>query len=255
MKYMLWFVAVGYFQWNTAVKCAKFCMHTYHDLLCKLCGEVNVWGLQPRGNEVVSNLSQDKSVFAQIMGITGPLSAVQFCNRYCSITLLPPSSVQVTWWSVPNTGVLLSPSADQEGNKLGSMSRNVRDFTKIETRAVIKFLFPLQGKAPKEIHANLTEALCFLPGRAKDLSAPLIDSLQFVLPTTISDGICGMVRWFGDKAENRLRRISVWRSQTASRRTVKAGRYRTSEILNCSNFFPYHLSLHAPKLPAPASSQ
>ena len=35
------------------------------------------------------------------------------------------------------------------------------------------FLF-LQGKAPKEIHAILTETLaCFLPGRAKDLSAPL----------------------------------------------------------------------------------
>ena len=32
---------------------------------------------------------------------------------------------------------------------------------------------PLQGKAPKEIHAILTETLAsFLPGRAKDLSAP-----------------------------------------------------------------------------------
>jgi len=40
-------------------------------------------------------------------------------------------------------------------------------------RAVIKFL-SLQGKAPKEIHAILTETLAyFLPGRAKDLSAPL----------------------------------------------------------------------------------
>jgi len=35
------------------------------------------------------------------------------------------------------------------------------------------FLF-LKGKAPKEIHAILTETLaCFLPGRTKDLSAPL----------------------------------------------------------------------------------
>jgi hypothetical protein len=35
------------------------------------------------------------------------------------------------------------------------------------------FVF-LQGKAPKEINAILTESLaCFLPGRAKDLSAPL----------------------------------------------------------------------------------
>jgi len=33
--------------------------------------------------------------------------------------------------------------------------------------------FSLQGKAPKEIHSILTETLiCFLPGRAKDLSAP-----------------------------------------------------------------------------------
>jgi len=40
-------------------------------------------------------------------------------------------------------------------------------------RAVIKFFF-LQGKALKGIRAILTEALaCFLPGRAKDLSAPL----------------------------------------------------------------------------------
>ena len=32
----------------------------------------------------------------------------------------------------------------------------------------------LQGKAPEEIHAIRTETLaCFLPGRAKDLSAPL----------------------------------------------------------------------------------
>jgi len=50
---------------------------------------------------------------------------------------------------------------------------DARDYN-IETRPVIKFFFSLQGKAPKEIHAILTETLaCFLPGRAKDLSAPL----------------------------------------------------------------------------------
>ena len=39
--------------------------------------------------------------------------------------------------------------------------RDARDINKIETRAVIK-LFSLQGKAPKEIHAILTETLaCF----------------------------------------------------------------------------------------------
>jgi len=42
--------------------------------------------------------------------------------------------------------------------------RDVRDFNNIETHAVIKFFF-LQGNAPKEIHAILTETLtCFLPG-------------------------------------------------------------------------------------------
>ena len=51
--------------------------------------------------------------------------------------------------------------------------RDARDFNKIETRAVVRFLF-LQVKAPKEIHAILTETLAyFLPGRSKDLSAPL----------------------------------------------------------------------------------
>ena len=51
--------------------------------------------------------------------------------------------------------------------------RDARDFNNIETGAVIKFLF-LQGKGPNEIQAILTETLaCFLPGRAKDLSAPL----------------------------------------------------------------------------------
>ena len=52
--------------------------------------------------------------------------------------------------------------------------RDARDFSSIEKRAVIKFFFFLQGKAPKEIHAILTETLaCFLPGWAKDLSAAL----------------------------------------------------------------------------------
>jgi len=47
--------------------------------------------------------------------------------------------------------------------------RDARDFNNIETRVDIKFSF-LQGKAPKEIHAILTETLaCSLPGWAKDL--------------------------------------------------------------------------------------
>jgi len=39
-----------------------------------------------------------------------------------------------------------------------SMSGDARDLNNIKTRAVIKFFF-LQGKAPKEIHAILTETL------------------------------------------------------------------------------------------------
>jgi len=39
---------------------------------------------------------------------------------------------------------------------------DARDFNNIETRAVMKlFFFFLQGKAPKEIHAILTETLAF----------------------------------------------------------------------------------------------
>jgi len=55
--------------------------------------------------------------------------------------------------------------------------KDARDFNNIETQTV-KFFF-LQGKGPKEIHAILTETLaCFLPGRAKDLSAPLYYLVQ-----------------------------------------------------------------------------
>jgi len=72
--------------------------------------------------------------------------------------------------------MVASPGADKSLARLGRKQarqhvRDARNFDKIETRAGIKFLF-LQGQAPKEIHAILTLALaCFLPGRAKDLSA------------------------------------------------------------------------------------
>jgi len=61
--------------------------------------------------------------------------------------------------------------------------RDEHDFNNMETRAVFKFfLFFLQGKAPKEINAILTEILaCFLPGRAKDLLAPLYEWVLFIM--------------------------------------------------------------------------
>jgi len=39
--------------------------------------------------------------------------------------------------------------------------RDARDFNNIESRACIKFFFPLQGKAPKEIHVILTNISLF----------------------------------------------------------------------------------------------
>ena len=39
------------------------------------------------------------------------------------------------------------------------MSGDARDFSNMEMRAVIEFFFCLQGKAPKEIQAILTETL------------------------------------------------------------------------------------------------
>ena len=48
-------------------------------------------------------------------------------------------------------------------------------------RELSSSFFYLQGKAPKEIHAILTETLaCFLPGRAKDLTAPLYRKILLV---------------------------------------------------------------------------
>ena len=41
----------------------------------------------------------------------------------------------------------------------GSLSGEARDSNNVETWAVIKFPLPLKGKAPKEIHAILTETL------------------------------------------------------------------------------------------------
>ena len=78
-----------------------------------------------------------------------------------------------------NSVVFLYRGADKSLARTGRKQARkhvkvARDFNNIETRTVIKFFFFLQGKAPKEIHAILTETLAyFLPGRTEDLSAPL----------------------------------------------------------------------------------
>ena len=54
--------------------------------------------------------------------------------------------------------------------------RDARDFNKSK-RELSTFFFFLQDKAPMEIHDILTETLArFLPGRAKDLSAPMYNA-------------------------------------------------------------------------------
>jgi len=75
--------------------------------------------------------------------------------------------------------------------------RDARYFNNIETRAVSKFFFFLQGKAPKEIHAILTETLaCFVPGRAKDLSAPLYLMCVLLCDVTAEKEKCSLAQPF-----------------------------------------------------------
>ena len=71
--------------------------------------------------------------------------------------------------------------ADKSLARLGrKQARNIPGTHAISTtsrRELSSSFFSLQGKAPKEIHAILTETLaCFLPGRAMDLSAPPVVS-------------------------------------------------------------------------------
>ena len=87
------------------------------------------------------------------------------------------------------TGVLICPYPDQERNKLGSMSGTRAISTTSRRELSSGFFFFLQGKAPKGIHAILTETLaCFVPGQAKDLSAPLQSSqvLRLMLAVSLS---------------------------------------------------------------------
>jgi len=97
------------------------------------------------------------------------------------MTLLPPPISPVSSSQEPGSFYRgADKSLARPGRKQARKHvTDARDFNNIEPRVVIKyFFFPLQGKAPNEIHAILTETVaCFLPGRAKDLSAPLQVSL------------------------------------------------------------------------------
>ena len=85
-------------------------------------------------------------------------------------TMVQPDALQMTIYGGGGADKSLARSGRKEPRK---HIKDSNDFNNIETRDVIKYL-SLQGKAPKEIHAILTEKLaCSLPGRAKDLSVPL----------------------------------------------------------------------------------
>ena len=65
-----------------------------------------------------------------------------------------------------STWALISHYPDQEGNKLGSMSGTRAISTTSRRELSSRVLFFFSCKAPKEIHAILTETLaCFLPAR------------------------------------------------------------------------------------------
>ena len=98
-------------------------------------------------------------------------------DKNISIQCLSLSANGCNYWGADKS--LARPGQKQSWKHI----RDARDFNKIETRAVINFLF-LHGKVPKEIHAILTETLaCFLPGRVKDISAPLY-CISYVLNET-----------------------------------------------------------------------
>jgi len=86
-----------------------------------------------------------------------------------------------------NTGVLTSPNPTRKETSSEARQGRAR-FQQHRDASCHQGFFFFQGREPKEIHAILTETLaCFLPGRAKDLSAPLylvrIKLLQAVLST------------------------------------------------------------------------
>ena len=65
-------------------------------------------------------------------------------------------------------------SLARPGRKQAQKMSGTRAITTTSRREMSSSFFFLQGKSPKEIHAILTETLaCFLPGRAKNLSAVL----------------------------------------------------------------------------------
>ena len=136
------------------------------------------------------------------MSCTGPkILLYTFLSKTFNCFLSLSVSVQVydSYVNVYKKYRIINRDADKSLARPGRRQarkhvRESRDFNNIETRAVIKFFFSLQGNAPKEIHAIRTETLaCFLPRRTKDVSASLYFTGEVVgkyiynfIPTLIS---------------------------------------------------------------------
>ena len=79
-----------------------------------------------------------------------------------------------------NTGVLISPYPDQEGNKLMFLSE-WREFPSAPCLAGVKNLMTARVSMLLKSRASLTFfRACFLPGLAKDFSAPWVYWLRFL---------------------------------------------------------------------------
>ena len=110
-----------------------------------------------------------KCIFHFIRDVTACLDSGTLLNSICfykGMLINPqpdllPDVVDGIDSVVGNTGLFMCRTASLFllQRLKGSMSDDVRDFNNIETQAVIKFFFPLQGRAPNEIHTILTETL------------------------------------------------------------------------------------------------
>jgi len=90
-------------------------------------------------------------------------------------------------------------SLARPGRETSSEAYQGRDrFQQLGDARCHQFFHALEGKAPKEIHAILTQTLaCFLPGRAKDLSAPLYNDVQLVTSALKSSPVdCSILERF-----------------------------------------------------------
>ena len=135
---------------------------------------------------------------------------VEMLKTVAVLLLLLPLLLLLWWLLLLLWLLLLYQGADKSLARPGRKQtwKHVRDtwiFNNIETQAVIKFLL-LQGKTPKEIHDILTETLaCFLPGRAKDLTAPLYKNISRCTVLWMSKPLMLCTSFLREKRKNKIK--------------------------------------------------